>query len=911
MSRELATKIARIWVWLAGLTLLVSAGALTASDARAHLQEDAEKARVAALEQQVLTDASIAADLHAERERQTDASVQRTTQQETLAYIVIAAAVAFVLGGKWLIALRGSRVYLPPRAAALRGEPAPVASSGPVISLPVITPADGTLDLSAVDEIVAVEGRKPEAAIPILQALQARFRYLPRPALERICELTEITPAQLTGVASFYTQFRQTPVGEHLVKVCHGTACHVAGAPRITDELRRLLGIASGEDTDAARRFTIEPVACMGCCTLAPVMQIDGVTHGHLQTDTAIAAVAAADEATTDGEESASHALALAGTPVGEIRVGLGSCCVANGSGHVFTALQSRLAERGASVTVKRVGCVGMCHQTPLVEVDLPGRPPARYARVHAEHVPAIVRQHFPGGGLRTRLGDLAAAFNGRQQTHEVRQHTLEPRDPPVAAFLGPQQHIATEHCGCLDPIDLDEYVRHDGFRALRRCREQLDPDALIAEIREAGLRGRGGAGFPTAEKWARVHAAAGDTKYIICNGDEGDPGAFMDRMLMESYPYRIIEGVAIAAHAVGAAEGIFYIRREYPLAAERIREAVRICTERGLLDGLHLRVVEGAGAFVCGEESALIESLEGRRGMPRLRPPFPAEKGLWGRPTLVGNVETYAVVPWILRNGPAAFAAFGTATSKGTKVFALAGKVARGGLIEVPMGVTIRQIVEEIGGGVRAGHRFKAVQIGGPSGGCVPAELADTPVDYEALAGVGAMMGSGGLVVLDETDCMVDMARYFLAFTQEQSCGKCTHCRIGTRRLLDILERLCSGQGRPADLDELEHLARTVSAGSLCGLGRTAPNPVLTTLRYFRDEYEAHVAGRCPAGRCKELIRYEVTEACTGCTLCAQACPVEAIAMTPYERHAIDDDKCTRCDTCRVRCPEEAIRVV
>jgi len=432
-------------------------------------------------------------------------------------------------------------------------------------------------------------------------------------------------------------------------------------------------------------------------------------------------------------------------------------------------------------------------------------------------------------------------------------------------------------------------------------------------------LRGRGGAGFPTAEKWAKVQQAPGDKKYVICNGDEGDPGAFMDRMLMESYPYRIIEGVAIAAYAVGATEGFFYIRREYGLAVRRIRAALEECERRGLLgddvfgtgQSLRLHVMEAAGAFVCGEETALIASLEGRRGMPRLRPPYPAERGLWDRPTLMNNVETYAVVPWILRNGPASFAALGTRTSKGTKVFALAGKVRRGGLIEIPMGVTIREVVEHIGGGIKDGHRFKAVQVGGPSGGCVPAALADTPVDYEALLSVGAIMGSGGLVVLDETDCMVDIARFFLTFTQNQSCGQCTPCRIGTRRMLEILERLCDGEGRRDDLERLEHLARMVAQGSLCGLGKTAPNPILTTLRYFRDEYEAHLEGRCPAGKCKALVTYLVTDACTGCTLCAQHCPADAIAMAPYEKHQIDAEKCTRCDVCRAVCPEDAVEVV
>jgi NADH-quinone oxidoreductase subunit F len=406
----------------------------------------------------------------------------------------------------------------------------------------------------------------------------------------------------------------------------------------------------------------------------------------------------------------------------------------------------------------------------------------------------------------------------------------------------------------------------------------------------------------------------------VIANGDEGDPGAFMDRLVLESDPHRVVEGLALAAFAVGAEEGFFYVRAEYPLAVRRVREAIRQAEERGLLgEGalggrlrLRLEVREGAGAFVCGEETALVASLEGRRGMPRLRPPYPAERGFRGRPTVINNVETLACVPWILRHGPEAFAAMGTGSSKGTKVFALAGKVRHGGLIEVPMGATIREIVEELGGGVPGGRRLKAVQLGGPSGGCLPASLGDTPVDYEALRRSGAIMGSGGLVVLDDRDCMVDIARFFLRFTCDESCGKCTFCRIGTRRMLEILERLCEGRGREEDLANLEELADRVSRTSLCGLGQTAPNPVLTSLRYFREEFEAHVRDRrCPAGRCAALTDYRVNASCIGCTLCAQACPVGAIAYRPHERHDVDLAACTRCNMCFEACQDGAVEVV
>ena len=780
-------------------------------------------------------------------------------------------------------------------------------------------------DLAFVEEAVARIGRTPDAVIPILQALQEHYHYLPRTALERVCALTQITPASLWGISTFYDQFRHRAVGKHLIHVCHGTACHVTGADRVEDALRRHLGIRPGEDTDAEGEFTVESVACLGCCTLAPVVRFDRITYGQLTAEKLPKVVhdfRVFREMAHPGDAPAGEEAGRRSNGGAQIHVGLGSCCMAKGSDRLFAALHEAVNESGADVTVKRVGCVGMCHRTPLVEIREPGKPARLYSAVEPAEARRLVLQHFPPPSWWRRVTRSTASAVDRlllgDAEEPVTRHALDVRDPAVSAFLGKQVHLASEHFGKVDPIDLKEYTANGGFQALLKCLSALPPEQIVETIERSGLRGRGGAGFPTGPKWRVVRAQNTPTKYVICNGDEGDPGAFMDRMLLESFPFRIIEGMAIAALAVGAHEGFFYIRREYPLAVDRVRAALAQLEEKGWLGdrllgkdyGLRLQIKEGAGAFVCGEETALIASLEGHRGMPRLRPPFPAVSGLWGKPTLINNVETLALVPWILRHGAEAFAALGTKTSKGTKVFALAGKVQRGGLIEVPMGTTIREIVEDIGGGALPGRKFKAVQIGGPSGGCVPARLADTRVDYESLGAVGAIMGSGGLVVLDDADCMVDIARYFLQFTQNQSCGKCTFCRIGTRRMLDLLERLCTGKGRREDLAELERLAREVQQGSLCGLGKTAPNPVLTTLQYFRDEYEAHLQGRCPARRCTALIRYEVTDQCTGCTICAQHCPVDAIPMTPYGQHVIDDAKCTRCDTCRHVCPYNAVEV-
>ena len=706
-----------------------------------------------------------------------------------------------------------------------------------------------------------------------------------------------------------------------MVKVCVGTACHVKGSALVHDAMRRELKLDQGVNTDSIGRYTLEKVNCLGCCTLAPVVQIDNITYGHVASDKVGDIIS--DFERIRHTKGKSQVRSVDGNKIdGEIRIGLGSCCVASGSDEIRQAVEETVQQRGLNVKLKHVGCVGMCHQVPLVEIVPEQKEPTLYAKVSPDSVKSIIDQHFSPPGLLKRLKNKLADTIENIQNDEgwegIERYHLDVREKQVSSFLGHQVPIATEFRGIINPLDIEEYIYRGGFTALGNVFRNFSPDELISTVKASGIRGRGGACFPTGEKWERVAGQDDPTKYIICNGDEGDPGAFMDRMLLESYPYRIIEGMLIAAFAVGATEGYFYIRAEYPLAVSRIRQALQVCKDQGYLGrdimksgfSIDLHLFEGAGAFVCGEETALIASIEGNRGFPRLRPPYPAEQGLWGHPTLVNNAETYAQIAYIIRNGAEKYNAIGSTDCRGTKVFALAGKIARGGLIEVPMGITIRKIVEEIGGGVAGGLAFKAVQIGGPSGGCIPASMADMPVDLGSLSQAGAMIGSGGMVVLDETDCMVDIAKYFLSFTQKESCGKCTFCRIGTRRMLDILERLCAGRGETGDLEKLEELAGLTKRGSLCGLGRTAPNPVLTTLRYFRDEYEAHLEGRCPAGKCQDLITYSINDECIGCTLCAQSCPADAIRFNPHEKHEIQQDKCIKCDSCRQVCPVEAVNI-
>jgi NADH-quinone oxidoreductase subunit F len=777
------------------------------------------------------------------------------------------------------------------------------------------------IDLNKVDSIIAEKGSGKQSLIPILQAVQREFNYLPEEALRRVSETTAIKPAEIIGVASFYSQFRLAPVGEHIIRVCVGTACHVKGASQVYDALRREFKLKDGQHTDITRKYTIEKVSCLGCCTLAPVVQIDQVTYGHISSDKASEIIK--DFEKQKDKKGKKLFRNSDGTEIqGEIRIGLGSCCVASGSSEIKDAVEHTINKTNLQVKLKSVGCVGMCHQVPLVEIVPVKGEPTLYSKVKPEDIKSIVASHFQPSGHFSRLKNKFINAIENIQTDQkwdgIERYELDIREKHVSSFLGKQFPIATEFRGLINPLDIEEYIHRGGFQSLKKVFNEFTPTQVIEKIKSSGIRGRGGAGFPTGIKWELVAKQSSPVKYLICNGDEGDPGAFMDRMLLESYPYRIIEGMIIAAYAVNACEGYFYIRAEYPLAVKRIRAALEFCLENNLIGNnilgsgfnFNVKIYEGAGAFVCGEETALIQSIEGNRGFPYLRPPFPAEKGLFGLPTLVNNTETLAQISYIMRDNVDRFTRIGTEKSKGTKVFALAGKVARGGLIEVPMGMTIKQVVEEIGGGIANGRTFKAVQIGGPSGGCIPASLENTPIDYESLTNLGAMMGSGGLIVLDDTDCMVDIARFFLSFTQDESCGKCTFCRVGTKRMLDMLDNLTQGKGKPGDLEELEKLADWTKKGSLCGLGRSAPNPVLSTLKYFRSEYEAHLNGICPTGKCTALINYSITDDCIGCTKCVQRCPVDAIPFKPHEKHVINAELCIKCDACRQVCPVDAVIV-
>lgn len=579
-----------------------------------------------------------------------------------------------------------------------------------------------------------------------------------------------------------------------------------------------------------------------------------------------------------------------------KVVVGLGSCGIAAGASKVYDNLKDEINNKGLDIDLEITGCVGACHLEPIVDIYDDEGHFDRYVKVSADKV--------------LELLDLALK--------KEKMNELEISDTDKEA-LNRQVRIAIENCGKIDPENIDEYIAVGGYKALEKCLKNMSPEDVVEELKVAGLRGRGGAGFPTWFKWNAALREKSTPKYMVCNADEGDPGAFMDRSIMEGDPHKLIEGMMIGGYTIGAEEGIIYVRAEYPLAIKRLEIAMEQAREKGFLGknilgtgfNFEMRIKAGAGAFVCGEETALIASLEGERGMPRLKPPFPAQKGYWAQPTNINNVETFANVPWILYNGAEEYAKLGTEKSKGTKVFALTGKIKKGGLVEVPMGMPIKEIIYDIGGGILNDKEFKAVQMGGPSGGCIPAHLADTTVDYESIGKVGAIMGSGGMVVMDESTCMVEMAKFFLDFTRNESCGKCIHCRLGTKRMLEILDRITIGEGKEGDIELLEDLATQIKDGSLCGLGQTAPNPVLSTIRYFRDEYEAHIHDKkCPAKVCKSLITYEIIEKCIGCGMCRRNCPTEAISGKVKELHVIDQDKCIKCGKCFEVCKFESVTI-
>jgi NADH-quinone oxidoreductase subunit F len=789
-------------------------------------------------------------------------------------------------------------------------------------------------DLTKVQDILGRYPGDESSLVMVLQDIQAEFRFLPCEALELVARELAIPPSRVFSVSTFYKVFSHEPEGRTVIHVCKGTACHVRGAQLIEDELCRKLEIPVGGTTPDGE-FTIRTVNCVGACAMAPVVVTGDRYHAEVKPSGIRKLVREAGKETgpstvphpsTDGLEiqriaSPEQLLVHAGkmrfrseSVLGRIRVCGGPGCLAAGSVAVRDALIEAAAAAGLRLQVRLedchhaaserllalTGCQGLCQQGVLVHIE-PGD--LLYRQVKTSDVPAIIGSLLDS----TAAEELLSKERGRS-------------DHP---FFTGQKPLALETCGRVDPESLDDYIAAGGFQALARAFYEKTPEDVLREVEESGLRGRGGAGFSTGRKWRSAIKAARDSgrsPYLLCNGDEGDPGAFMDRAIMEGSPFQVLEGMLLGAFALGANEGIVYVRAEYPLAVERLEHAIELCRRAGLLGekilggdfDFDVRISRGGGAFVCGESTALMRSIEGKVGEPRAKYTRSVECGLYDSPTVLNNVETWSLIPGIVHHGASWLAALGTERSRGTKAFSLSGQVKRTGLVEVPMGTTLRELIFEIGGGMRDGRRFKAVQTGGPSGGCLPESGLDLAIDFDALSEAGSMMGSGGMIVMDEGTCMVDVARYFVDFLLDESCGKCTPCRLGLPQLSHLLGRVTRGESNARELALIEEIARGMIDNSLCGLGKSAPNPVLSTLRHFREEYEAHLEGRCPAGVCRPLIRYEITEECPGCLRCLKACPSEAITGEKDVRHVIDQSLCDRCGICLAICDKyETIRVV
>jgi NADH-quinone oxidoreductase subunit F len=752
----------------------------------------------------------------------------------------------------------------------------------------------------------------------VLHEVQEEYNYLPEQALRDVADLMGIPVADIYGVATFYTSFSLKPKGKHIVTVCTGTACHVRNSEGLLEEICRYLGVRPGETTDDML-FSLETVNCLGACAMSPIMVVDGTYYGDMNASRVERVLEKYQDAevvsrlewsfTSPLELSEYRELARSTRYSGatSISVCCGPGCLVVGSKNVAEALELALQRKGLSekVTVKETGCHGFCERGPVIVI----RPEnVFYQKVTPDDAEEIVKDTIVAGKVVDRLLH-EDPDTGKKVVHEneVPFYAKQSRQ-----ILGPNT--------LLDPYDIDDYIANGGYSALVKALFEMEPEQIIDEVESAGLRGRGGGGYPAASKWKACRKARtpDGVKYVLCNADEGDPGAFMDRCLLEGNPHSVLEGMTIGARAIGANQGYVYVRNEYPLAVVSITNAIEQAEARGLLGenilgsgfDFHVDVSRGGGAFVCGESTALMTSIEGRIGEPREKYIHTAVKGLYMRPTNLNNVETWANVPLIINVGAEEYARVGTEKSKGTKIFSLVGKINNTGLVEVPMGITLREIIYEIGGGIPNGKEFKAVQTGGPSGGCIPESLLDTPVDFDRLAEIGSMMGSGGMIVMDEDTCMVDVARYFLEFLCDESCGKCTPCREGLKHMLGIVRDVTEGNGKMEQLDLLEELAEVVRDTSLCGLGQTAPNPVLSTIQYFKSEYSEHIEEkRCRAGVCKALISYEIDpDTCTGCVRCIRSCPSQAISGEKKKPHTIDVTKCERCGLCFEICEFDAV---